>query len=245
MIATFGFSDCGGREYNEDSFLIVSQGNKVCVIVADGLGGHGGGGLASKAAVDTIRKNFECKGWDEEITPEDMNRWFNEANDAVLALQTKSCQMKTTLAVLYLEEGKEEALASHLGDTRIYHFADGELSYLSFDHSVSRMAVLSGEISMDEIRFHPDRNRLLKAIGSGDEVLAETKKRRLESDAVHAFLLCTDGFWEYVTEQDMQETLQRSETPEKWLNQMRAQIKAIAKEGNDNYSAAAVFYKKE
>lgn len=242
MIVTAGFSDCGGREYNEDSCLVVSHDNKLCVIVADGLGGHGGGSLASKAAVDVIRKNFEDKA-DKEITSEDMNRWFNDANDAVLDMQIKSCHMKTTLAVLCLEDGKKEVFASHLGDTRIYHFEDGELSYMSFDHSVSRMAVLAGEISMDEIRFHPDRNRLLKAIGAGDEVFPEIKKLTPDRNAVNAFLLCTDGFWEYVEEQYMQETLLRSATPDEWLTQMRAHIKTVVKEGNDNNSAVAVFYR--
>lgn len=241
MIATASFSDCGGREYNEDFRLIVNKNNKLCAMVADGLGGHGGGSIASSIAVNTIKECFEAQEPDKDIEATDINMWFESANEKVLEQQTRECKMKTTMAMLCFRIGSNTVTMAHLGDTRIYHFIDGTVNYVSFDHSVSRMAVLAGEISMDEIRFHTDRNKLLKAVGKDDEVLPEIKELILDRSVQNAFLICTDGFWEYVTEAQMEATLRDANTPKEWLESMRRYILEGAKEGNDNNTAIAIF----
>lgn len=241
MVQTAGFSDCGGREYNEDSYIVVTHGNIVCAVVADGLGGHGGGKEASAAAVNTIKECIEEKDTNESVFANDIHQWFNLANDRVLEMQAANCKMKTTMALVCFEFGKDAVLSAHLGDTRIYHFVDGKLAYMSFDHSVSRMAVLAGEITMEEIRFHTDRNRLLKAVGNDDEVAPEIKELPLGQSHKNAFLICTDGFWEYVTEAQMEETLLAAGSPKEWLGEMRSRLLEAAKEGNDNNTAIAVF----
>ncbi len=241
MIRAASYSDQGGREYNEDSCLVVKQDNHLCAIVADGLGGHGGGKLASMTAVNAVKECFEAKDPDADVQAGDICMWFDIANERVLEMQTRECAMKTTMAVVCLEFGADNVLAAHLGDTRIYHFADGVLSYMSFDHSVSRMAVLAGEIPMEAIRFHTDRNKLLKAVGKGEEAVPEMKELSMDRRVHNAFLICTDGFWEYVTEEQMEETLCASATPKEWLESMRWHIRDTAKEGNDNNTAIAVF----
>lgn len=243
MIRAVSYSDQGGREYNEDSCLVVRQDNHLCAIVADGLGGHGGGKLASMTAVNAVKECFETMAPDADVQASDICMWFDTANGRVLEMQTKECEMKTTMAVICLELGGDKVLAAHLGDTRIYHFVDGALSYMSFDHSVSRMAVLAGEIPMDAIRFHTDRNKLLKAVGKCEDAIPEMKELSVDRSLMNAFLICTDGFWEYVTEEQMEETLRESATPRDWLERMRWYIRNLAKEGNDNNSAVAVFVK--
>lgn len=235
------YSDQGGRDYNEDSCLVVKNNSNLCTIVADGLGGHGGGKLASLTAVETIKDCFEAKNPSEAVQADDISSWFDTANERVLEMQTKECEMKTTMALVCLEFVSGNLLAAHLGDTRIYHFAGGRLSYMSFDHSVSRMAVLAGEITMEEVRFHTDRNKLLKAIGKSENAAPEIKELHLDRNADNAILICTDGFWEYVTEEQMEETLCNSASPEEWLRAMRWYIKNFAKEKNDNNTAIAVF----
>lgn len=241
MIEAASYSDQGGREYNEDSCRVVRQDNNLCLIVADGLGGHGGGKLASMTAVDAIKECFEAKDPDANVQAGDICMWFDTANERVLEMQTRACEMKTTMALVCLEFGGDRVLTAHLGDTRIYHFADGVLSFMSFDHSVSRMAVLAGEIPMEQIRFHADRNKLLKAIGKSEDAVPEMKELFMDRGVHNAFLICTDGFWEYVTEEQMEETLCISATPKDWLERMRWYIRNTAKEGNDNNTAIAVF----
>lgn len=243
MIRAVSYSDQGGREYNEDSCIVVRQDNNLCAIVADGLGGHGGGKLASMTAINAVKECFEAKDPDVDVQAGDICMWFDIANERVLEMQTRECEMKTTMALICLELGGDRVLTAHLGDTRIYHFVDGELSFMSFDHSVSRMAVLAGEISMEQIRFHSDRNKLLKAIGKGEEAVPEMKELSMDRSVLNAFLICTDGFWEYVTEAQMEETLRVAATPREWLESMRWYIQNTAKEGNDNNSAVAVFVK--
>lgn len=245
MVSAASFSECGGREYNEDYCLAVKNKNKICAMVADGLGGHGGGSVASSLAVNTIKECFEAIKAQECITDSDIRQWFDAANEKVLLQQTKNCQMKTTMALVCFQTDSDTVLSAHLGDTRIYHFADGRMESVSFDHSVSRMAVLAGEITMEDIRFHADRNKLLKALGKEDEVFPEIKEITLDKNAKHAFLLCTDGFWEYVTEQQMEETLQASASPKEWLSVMRQHIKETAKKENDNNTAIAIFIGKD
>lgn len=93
------FSDKGGREYNEDTAEAVLIYDYYCGIVADGLGGHGGGDVASSTVVRLIEENLaEYSG--PKVTKEAFSDWFNKANEKILSLQNDDCKMKTTLAVL-------------------------------------------------------------------------------------------------------------------------------------------------
>ncbi len=241
MITGKGYTNRGGRECNEDAGLFAVKKGICYAVIADGLGGHGNGDIASGAAVEEIKKCLEERSEDKQITQADMEEWFDRANRVVLAMQTNQAKMKTTLALLCIDERLKIAYLAHLGDSRIYHFENGKCVFCTFDHSVSRMAVLSGEIEMEEIRFHADRNKLLKAIGKAGEVKAETKTISLKEGAEHAFLLCTDGFWEYVTEEEMEQTLAIAGTPKEWLSMMRKYLNRRAKADNDNNSAIAIW----
>lgn len=235
-----GYSSRGGREYNEDFGAIFQNKVITCAVLADGLGGHGQGDVASQAAVDAVKKHFKIKR-EQKINREDLEEWFYKANEAVLHKQSKQCQMKTTLAVLCLDENMRLAQWAHIGDSRIYHFENGKEVSCTFDHSVSRMAVLSGEIRLDEIRFHEDRSKLLKVVGKEEMAKPEYGSCQLEEGIHHAFLLCTDGFWEYVTEADMERTLKEAGNPQKWLEMMRKELKKRVDGTNDNHSAIVVF----
>lgn len=241
MMIGKGYTNQGGREYNEDKGAFAIRGKKCYAVIADGLGGHGGGDKASLEAVRTITKCIQ--EWQEErsFTEEDMAGWFEKANQNILAMQTDECRMKTTLALLCIDEMERTARLAHLGDSRIYHFENGKCVFCTFDHSVSRMAVLAGEIEMKDIRFHGDRNKLLKAVGKAEGIKAETGVISLNKYTAHAFLLCTDGFWEYVTEEEMEQTLQSADSPEEWIRTMCGCLEKKAGKENDNNSAIAIW----
>lgn len=241
MITGKGYTDKGGREYNEDTGFFGTKAGIGYAVIADGLGGHGNGGKASKMAAGTVKKCIEEWPGKNGLTEGELAEWFAEANQKVMEMQTPNCRMGTTLAFLYVDEPAGQAVLAHLGDSRIYHFENGKCVFCTFDHSVSRMAVLAGEISWEDIRFHVDRNKLIKVIGKAEEVKAETKQISLNGNSSHAFLLCTDGFWEYVTEEDMEKTLKSAKSPEEWLEKMRLYLAKRVKEGHDNNSAIAVW----
>lgn len=243
MILAKYYTDRGSRDYNEDSCLLRWKDNFFCAAIADGLGGHGGGDVASNIAVGAVEAGFSRITYKEQMTRQELEEWFSSATEQVMERQTKECQMRTTLVALWMEDAKDEKKAcwAHLGDSRLYHFVDDQQVFCTFDHSVSRMAVLAGEITMDDIRFHSDRNKLIKVIGKSKDTLPEYGECVLEQGHFHAFLLCTDGFWEYVTEKEMEETLQESAFPEEWLTKMRQILSGRVDGTNDNNSAVAVF----
>ena len=102
------------------------------------------------------------------------------------------------------------------------------------------MAVLLGEITPDQIRFHEDRGRILRALGQEGDLRPETGEQTLPPGR-HAFLLCSDGFWEYVLEQEMEEDLRAAADPQGWLDAMRGRLSRRTPPDNDNNTAAAVW----
>lgn len=233
MIATASYTDTGGRPHNEDTVRLAWQKGGLCLVVADGLGGHGGGGLASAAAAEVI-----CGGWDGQVSEEALARLIQQAHQRVLSLQTRACAMKTTVTAL--EADGRQAAWAHAGDSRIYHFVNGTLVFQSRDHSASQIAVMLGTITPDQIRFHVDRSRVYRALGQDGELKVESHGEAL-APGHHAFLLCSDGFWEYVYEEEMAEDLAAAASPEDWLARMRARLATRVPDNNDNNTAAAVW----
>ena len=238
MLDIATYTDIGGRPRNEDTVRYTAlEGDRLCLVLADGLGGHGGGEQASAAAAEVI-----CEGWGGGADPEELEGLIREGHRKVLSLQTRQCAMKTTVTALALEPGR--AVMAHVGDSRIYYFRDGGLVFQTRDHSAAQIGVMLGEITPDQIRFHEDRSRVLRALGQDGELKVDLHEEELPPGR-HAFLLCSDGFWEYVLEQEMVDDLAVSGSPEEWLDKMRARLSARAPEDNDNNTAAAVWAEEE
>lgn len=228
------YSDIGGREQNEDSVKLIRwEDGAVCAVVADGLGGHGGGERASAAVTETV-----CERWKGEISKEILSKMILEAHRKIADMQTAECAMKSTVVILILKDS--QAMWAHVGDSRLYHFKDGIKCFQTKDHSASQIAVTLGEITADQIRFHEDRNRVLRALGQDDRLRIEYGFANLEKGR-HAFLLCSDGFWEYVLEEEMEKSLEESDNPVEWIKEMRQILANKVPDDNDNNTAAAVW----
>ena len=235
-IRTAILSDQGGRAINDDTVRVVHKDDCVWAYVGDGLGGYAGGQQASQAAAKAL---FDVCSRGSMLVDSQMTEAVNQANQAVLALQQETRgRMKTTLVFLAIEDGRARWM--HVGDSRLYHFRGGYLQSQTIDHSVSQMAVLMGEITPQEIRFHEDRNRVLRALG-GENARPELSRTVILTGDEDVFLLCTDGLWEYVFEAEMEQTLRTSSDPQEWLDKMIAILKTRTPSDNDNFTAAAVF----
>lgn len=147
--------------------------------------------------------------------------------------------MCTTLVVLTITG--RMAQWGHIGDSRLYMFRRNRIYHQTLDHSVPQMLVRVGELDPSQIRKHPDRNRLLHSIGyewSGRPYSIGPETELMEGDA---FLLCSDGFWEYIEETEMISLLKKHKDPVSWLEAMR---KIVAQRGRDeqqdNYSAICI-----
>ena len=231
------FTDKGGRPVNEDCADAVRCGDRYCFIVCDGLGGHGMGDKASRLVTEALKKHFTACRSIEEFAAGALPRAQNE----LLAAQRSDPRlrrMSTTAVVLCIEGDK--GLCLHIGDSRLYHFRDGKVLSRTKDHSIPQVLCLTGEITEQEIRRHPDRNKLLRALGDNTEEL-RTDRSEFDVKAGDAFLLCTDGFWEPVTEEEMERLLSANRKPAEWLSAMAKAAMKNGRETNmDNCTAVAV-----
>lgn len=226
------YSAQGNREINEDSVSILEFGNSVIAIVADGLGGHGGGDIASRTAIATVNSELQ----NQPISEAALHQAIRHANQAVCALQSNGGSMKTTISVLWI--GKQTAIAANVGDSRTYQFRGNRIVYQSVDHSVAQMAVLVGEIQPEQIRQYPKRSQLVRSLGMQDELQIDSQILQMQRG--DRFLLCTDGFWENITEPIMCSYAAQQSEPKVFLRQMRNYVETNASADMDNHSAIAV-----
>ncbi|MDO5145538.1 MAG: protein phosphatase 2C domain-containing protein [Eubacteriales bacterium] len=243
MITFAQLSETGGRKVNEDSVGFVDVGPEIRMFaLADGLGGHGRGEDASSLIVREAEETFLLNYQKENC----LHLCFEEGQRALLQKQEEENakeDLKSTMVLLTICNAKIQW--GHVGDSRLYYFEDRHLVKRTMDHSVPQMLVNAGELKEREIRHHPDRNRLLRVMGMEWEVPQYQISPPLfmhTGEESRQFLLCSDGFWEYITEIQMESCLQKAETVQDWLKKMEKIVLVSGKGANmDNFSAIAVW----
>ncbi len=240
----------GGREYNEDACGHWHSERYLGCVVADGAGGHGGGDVASKIAVQHILSQYSAA----PITSssEDVEDLILDTNATVIHHRADApgqANMHTTVVALFIDLAEGMALWGHAGDSRLYLFRDGQMLAHTRDHSLVQSLVDAGMLGDDQMRTHPRRSELLSALGTDPEhlhITAAAKPWRLQPGDV--FLLCTDGLWELVNEAEMGASLARSADPEAWLATLEQLVLKHAveqhKPNHDNFSAISVWFGK-
>lgn len=240
MVTYRKFTAPGDRPVNEDCVYTCENGGQLLCVVCDGLGGHGRGDEASRLVTQEIVRVFR----ESDDFMAHMDEAFESAQKLLLEEQVRQCakfEMKTTATILVLSQ--TECRWGHIGDSRIYLFRNGRYKSRTLDHSVPQMLVLAKNIKEKDIRNHPDRNKLLRVIGSEWGSKSYEISERTEFKPGMAFLMCTDGFWELIEEKDMAALLRRSNTAGDWVDAMLQVVRQNGKGKNmDNYSAVAVKY---
>lgn len=219
------YSCAAGHGINEDSYLCSAE--KGIFIVADGLGGHSSGEKASLAAVDYFEKN--CTGG---YTEKRITELMEGANTEVTE---KGDGGKTTVAAAFTENGN--FIYANAGDSRVYYFREGKIIAQTKDHSVCQASADMGMIRWEDIRGSEDRSRLLKVLGVEEKLNIKKHYTPIKIQDGDAFLLCSDGFWEYVYEAEMEADLLKSDNPEVWLKHMLKRHILRAENKGDNYTA--------
>ena len=209
--------------------------------MADGLGGHGRGEVASSKAIETARDLTQLVG---DSNADLLSDIFEEAQKRVMNIQegTFANGMKTTLVALDI--CRDQIKWAHIGDSRLYYFQNCKLVERTLDHSVPQMLVLAHKLKEKKIRGHEDRNKLLRVIGSPWETKKYDCSEIINKNGFQAFLLCSDGFWELIDEKAMTKTLKKSNSVDEWLDAM---VEIVRQNGKctdmDNNSAIAVWVK--
>lgn len=226
----------GGRKTNED-YIGEGRKNKIlCVVVCDGLGGHNSGEIASRTVVTTILKEFEAA---PDFSKDALLRYIKKANIAVMdiSLHDPECfGMASTAAVLLIKGNK--ALWANIGDTRLYRLEKDKIAEVTEDHSVAFESFMRGIIEYDEIRKSKDQNKLTSAIGTEDMKINMSEERFIDKDT--SFLICTDGWWEYVDEDELEEATLECPSVRKRLERMIEVREKNAPQNSDNYTAAII-----
>lgn len=216
------------RNQNEDTVYPTSSGESddgVLVIVADGMGGHVAGEVASRLAVNAAASN--------DLAATDRVAAGNRAIREEVARDPRLEGMGTTMTLLEIED--DVATIAHVGDSRAYLLRDGELRQLTEDHTVAAEYMAQGQLSPEEAANHPQRHMLLRTLGLTRFVSVDEVKTNLASG--DRILLCSDGLTEMVTDEQITHTLGEG-TPDEvvW-----ALVEMANKAGGvDNISVAVV-----
>ncbi len=206
------------REHNEDNFCI-EEGHNIFV-VADGMGGHAAGEVASKIAVETVvdflRNMDEDATWPFDSKP-DLSFEGNKLATAIRmgnrrvakAVEENSAYMGmgTTLISLFIK-GKT-AYIGHVGDSRAYLIREGNLDCLTMDHSWINSQLQAGAITAEMARKHPLRNVITRALGSDEDVAVDIIEKPLRKGDM--YLLCSDGLNSMLSDEDILDIIMKNQ----------------------------------
>ncbi|MBI4874133.1 MAG: serine/threonine-protein phosphatase [Acidobacteria bacterium] len=236
-------SDAGcHRELNEDSGSIVRAGNGrhgdrgLLAVVADGMGGHEAGEVASRTAVETISRAYPL----EKGTPgEALAASFHKAHREIRRMAQADPKMKgmgTTCTSLAITG--DRAWAAHVGDSRLYLVRDGGVYQLSEDHTQCMAMVRQGLLSIEEARKHEDRNLLQHAMGTRKELVLMSWPEPMAVKPGDAFVLCSDGLHDLVADTEIRDAV-RGSIPEEACRKLVRM--ARERGGYDDITVAVVF----
>ncbi len=224
------------REVNEDSFLAEPP----AFVVADGMGGHDGGDIASRIVVEEfariVDEDYDALRGAEAVTEalDRCQRRLDEYGDTHRGSDGGRWRGGTTAVVALVVEGNW--LLANLGDSRIYAVGGGGLVRVSVDHSLVQELVDAGEITEEEAAVHPERHIVTRALGGPDEV--EPDFFVLPLVEFERVLLCSDGITGMVDDRDIERLLVESTDPSDAADRLVAA--ALAAGGNDNATAVVV-----
>ena len=227
----YAITDIGRmRPINEDSYYAPCEGERFCA-VADGMGGHNAGEVASAMAVQVFSEEMRKTG---DITAGALHTAVARANEAVYRKALENAGMSgmgTTFSAL-AEQG-ETAYLAHVGDSRIYLVRRGAILQLTTDHTLVEEMVQKGLITPREARVHPKRNIITRALGTEESVQIDIVQ--MGTRPGDAFFLCSDGMTNYVDEREILRTaMSEREWPEKLKHLVSI---ALENGGADNITA--------
>lgn len=230
------------RRQNEDAYFAEPP----LFIVADGLGGHRAGEIASKEGISRVVNNLnECLEKSEQYSPESVKKCLKNAvisaNEALHLLSRQDDELKgmgTTITALYLLPTHMKAVAVHIGDSRLYHQTDRFFQQITKDHTYVQYLLETGQISQEEAPRHPMKNALIQAVGTSRKLRVETHEIDLAQKGT--FLLSTDGMHSLIQDDEISLVLKSDRPAAEKITQLLEL--ALERGGLDNITGIVINY---
>ncbi len=232
------------RDHNEDAYKLPQDADPDTLadkghlyVLADGMGGHKKGEVASAITIDIVNSEYYAsvkplvKENPEETIIEALSDAIQKANNQVMHV-TEGGGTTVVTAVLY----EDLLVAMNVGDSRAYLLRDNHMHLISRDHSLVSRLVEMGKITEEEALIHPRRNVLYQALGQGTDVEIHIYSERVQADDI--VILCSDGLWGEVGETAMKEVLSQSPSPMAAANQLIDMANVAG--GPDNITAIII-----
>ena len=242
-VKAYGISDVGRvRSKNEDYYALSEN----VFIVADGMGGHKSGDVASKLTVETImdffdeQKNiYNGEFVKKNISEKILNAIF-DANSKVLekATERRDFQGMGTTLVIAFWAYPDQLYIANVGDSRAYHLRDNNLILMSKDHSVVGKMINMGELTSEKAREHPYRNLITQAVGLEAVIKPYyTIKNLRDGDII---LLCSDGLWDMLPDEQIKRYLLEKQDPKELCEHLVAAANEAG--GTDNITVVILYF---
>lgn len=229
------------RQYNEDNYYVFDrltnhQELGMLIAVADGMGGHNGGDVASQVAVNTVASYYSTRRKDSPL--DRLISTVEQANRQIFDLSQENeglYGMGTTLTTMVFR-GSESHIA-HVGDSRAYLYREGQLTQLTDDHSLVAQAVREGILTPEQAARHPQRSIITRALGTRDAV--EVDSLTIHVQVGDILVLSSDGLHGFVEDEEIRQYIDiYAKSPDELAEQLVQA--ALAKGGNDNVSVITV-----
>ena len=234
-------SEAGGRKINEDACDYLSDSNVTCCVLSDGVGGYAGGDVASRLVTEYACKLFarqpDCSSKAIELV-------FQGVDEALIREQQRDralAKMRATGVILIIDSMNCKAIWGHIGDSRLYCFRSGSTVFRTRDHSIVQNMIDTGYLSSSEIRSSPVRNQLYAALGNNNLEELDLLQEPISVQCSDAFLICSDGLWQYVEDHEMVSMIESVSSAAEWLKNLEKLVLSRGDITQDNYSAIAVW----
>lgn len=232
-------SDIGRkRVVNEDRAIFLERTDHFkLAVLADGMGGHNAGDVASEMAIEEMTSYFQQVDSEQLQSIQSKKEWMLEVITTINkkmydhSLETEGCEgMGTTLICVLIDD--DQCLIGHVGDSRVYCFTDNEMELITRDHSYVNVLVDNGEISEEEAENHPQKNLIVKALGTEPKIDPDFYELTLHDDSY--LLICSDGLSNKITVDVMSSILKSPMT----IQEKGKELVQLANEsgGEDNIS---------
>ncbi|MDR1854797.1 MAG: protein phosphatase 2C domain-containing protein [Azoarcus sp.] len=230
----------GDRKEQQDRVAVLTNPahpGALLVALADGMGGHSGGAMAAEQVIMAAKQNFDAFTPATEQPEQLLDAVVRDAHSSIrLTRFTSEQDPHSTVVVFALYRGK--TYWAHCGDSRLYHFRGRELMSRTQDHSLVGELQRRGKLSAEEALRHPQRNVLIACLG-GDRAPKAAHGDFADVTAGDHFLLCSDGLWNYFSDDELAATLDEHSAADA-ASLLLDQARERANGGGDNVSLAVV-----